>query len=71
MANDRDQIRIGSYDITQEEVDQGVSEAGLSLIVALAMFVGAWSIACMIGGIWSAGGIGQLARAWLTSVTGI
>ena len=71
MAQGRDQIRIGGYDITHEEIDQGVSEAGLSLIMALAMFVGAWSIACMVGGVWSAGGVGQLARAWLTSVTGM
>jgi hypothetical protein len=60
-----------AQEINPEAISEGASQAGMGIILTVAAAVGVWSVACMIGGLVNAGGIGQLARAWFTAVTGI
>jgi hypothetical protein len=49
------------YEGARLTLDIGAVGAGL---------IGLWGLACLVGGIVSAGGIGDLARAYMTAVTG-
>jgi alkylhydroperoxidase/carboxymuconolactone decarboxylase family protein YurZ len=55
----------------QEAVNEGVSQAGIGVILTLAGMIGAWGVACLIGGLAASDGIGDFARSWFTAVTGI
>jgi len=71
MEQGLNKITTNAQEINQEAISEGASQAGIGIILTLAAVVGVWSVACMIGGLVSAGGIGQLARAWFTAVTGM
>jgi hypothetical protein len=71
MEQGLNKTTANAQEINQEAISEGASQAGMGIILTLAAVVGVWSVACMIGGLANAGGIGQLARAWFTAVTGI
>ncbi len=41
---------------------------GLITIVVLAVIIGGWSLASLIGGVIAAGGVGNLILGWMTAV---
>jgi hypothetical protein len=47
--------------------------SGMAVGIGLfgALCIGAWGLACFIGGIVQAGGIIGLAKGWLSAVTGV
>ncbi|MBC8318614.1 MAG: hypothetical protein H8E41_11985 [Desulfobulbaceae bacterium] len=55
----------------QEAISEGASQAGVAVILALAAMIGLWGVACLIGGIASSNGIGDLASSWFMAVTGV
>ena len=63
--------RIGIEGLDQEAIGEGISQTGVGVILTLAVLTGAWGMACLIGGISKASGILELARSWLTAVTGM
>jgi len=71
MAKTLQEIRTETSQISQEAMGEGVSQAGISIILTLAALIGAWGVACLVGGVANAGGIGSLARAWFAAVTGM
>ena len=48
-----------------------VSKVGILTIAAFAALVGAWSVACIIGGMAAAGGPLAFVGAWFKAVTGM
>ena len=71
MAKVMQEIRTEIEHISQEAMGEGASQAGVSIILTLAALIGAWGIACLIGGVANAGGVASLARAWFTAVAGV
>ena len=71
MAHTLNQKTSKAQEINQEVVSEGASQAGVGVIFTLSGIIGVWSLACMISGLVNAGGVGQFARAWFTSVTGM
>jgi hypothetical protein len=71
MAKVMQETRTEVNQISQEAMGEGVSQAGVSIIFTLAAAIGAWGVACLIGGVANAGGVTQLARAWFTAVAGM
>lgn len=57
--------------LNQEVVGEGVSQAGISIILGLALLIGTWGLACLISGISRMGGVMELARGWMTAITGM
>lgn len=55
----------GRTDATTE-----VSKVSLTVVGVFAAIVGVWSLACIVGGLVSSGGVGNLISAWFTAVTG-
>lgn len=47
-----------------------VSKISITVVGAFATIVGLWSLACIVGGIMSSGGVGELVSAWFSAVTG-
>ncbi|MFZ5774390.1 MAG: hypothetical protein ACOY3Z_02750 [Thermodesulfobacteriota bacterium] len=60
--------RLGTLD--QEALEEGVSQAGITIILGLAFLIGTWGLTCLVSGFSRMGGIMELARGWLTAVTG-
>jgi hypothetical protein len=71
MAHALNKTTADGQKINRDVAGEGVAQAGLSIILTLTVVVGVWSVVCMIGGLVNTGGIGQLARAWFASVTGM
>ena len=71
MQKTLDKERMGLSAAEQEAISEGASQAGIGVILALATLIGAWGIACLVGGIGNSGGIMAMARGWLTAVTGM
>lgn len=57
--------------LNQEVVGEGVSQAGISIILGLALLIGTWGLACLVSGISRMGGVMELARGWMTAITGM
>lgn len=57
--------------LNQEAMAEGVSQVGAGIIVILACLIGAWGLACLVGGINHAGNLMELTRGWLAAVTGM
>ena len=71
MAHALNKTTANVQEINKEAVGEGASQAGVGIILTLAGVIGAWGVACMIGGLVNAGGVGPLARAWFSAVTGM
>ena len=71
MKNTMQKQGLGIGELDQAAIGEGVSQAGVGVILALATLIGAWGIACLIGGMSTMGGILELGRSWLTAVTGM
>ena len=71
MKNTLQKQGLGLGELDQVAIGEGISQAGVTVILTLATLIGAWGIACLIGGMSAMGGIMELSRGWLTAVTGM
>lgn len=71
MKNTLQKQGLGLGELDQEAIGEGISQAGVGVILALATLIGIWGIACLIGGVSTMGGVMELCRSWLTAVTGM
>ncbi|MBA3002458.1 MAG: hypothetical protein FP813_01160 [Desulfurivibrio sp.] len=71
MKNAMQKQGLGLGELDQAAIGEGISQAGVSVILTLATLIGAWGIACLIGGMSTMGGVLELGRSWLTAVTGM
>ena len=71
MKNAMQKQGLGLGELNQEAIGEGISQAGVAVILTLATLIGLWGIACLIGGMSTMGGIMELGRGWLTAVTGM
>jgi hypothetical protein len=71
MKNTMQKQGLGLGELDQEAIGQGISQAGVGVILTLAIVIGVWGIACLVGGMISMGGIIEMGRNWLTAVTGM
>lgn len=55
----------------EAELDLGNSKLGYGIIMVMAAFVGVWGVACLIGGLASAGNIHAVGRGLITALTGM
>jgi hypothetical protein len=53
-----------------EEMEKGVTQAGMGCMTAMAGLIGAWGVACLVGAVAQAGLLG-LVRGWMSAVTGM
>jgi hypothetical protein len=53
-----------------EEMEQGISQAGMGFIMAMAGLIGVWGLACLISAVTQTGLLGA-ARGWVSAVTGM
>ena len=54
----------------REAMVEGTSQAGITILVALAALVGIWGLACLVGGL-ADGGATELLRGWISAVSGV
>lgn len=47
-----------------------VSKVSIAVVGIFAAMVGLWSLACIVGGIMSSGGVSQLVSSWFKAVSG-
>ena len=71
MKNTMQKQGLGLGELDQEAIGEGISQAGVVVILTLATLIGLWGIACLVGGMSTMGGIMELGRGWLTAVTGM
>lgn len=71
MNTARDNGEIDLAGIDHEAVAEGASQAGMGIIVVLAALIGAWGLACLVGGLGNSTGLLEMARGWMTAVTGM
>ena len=67
------QERVATLDTSVEvaELELGNSRLGLGIIMVMAAFVGIWGVACLVGGLASAGSFHEVWRSLLTAFTGV
>jgi len=65
--------RVATFDTNVEtaELELGNSKLGLGVIMVMAAFVGVWGVACLIGGLASAGSFHEIGRSLMTAFTGM
>lgn len=63
--------RIEAEQLDQDAMAAGISQVGIGVIVTLAALIGIWGVACLFGGINQDGNLMEMARGWLTAVTGM
>jgi hypothetical protein len=65
--------RVASFDtdVGIEDLQLGNSRLGLGVILTMAAFVGIWGVACLIGGLASAGNFNEVWRSLITAFTGM
>lgn len=58
--------------VSKERTDAAteVSKVSIAVVGIFAAMVGLWSLACIVGGIMSSGGVSQLLSSWFKAVTG-
>ena len=71
MKNTLQKQGLGLCGLDQEAIGEGVSQAGVAVILTLAALIGVWGIACLVGGVSTMGGVMELGRSWLAAVTGV
>lgn len=65
-TRDRNQaVTKGKSDAATE-----VSKVSITVVGVFATIVGLWSLACIVGGIMSSGGVTELISSWFRAVTG-
>jgi hypothetical protein len=67
------QERAATFDSTVEiaELELGNSKLGLGIIMVMAAFIGIWGVACLLGGLASAGSFHEVWRSMITALTGM
>ena len=65
--------RVATFDTNVEtaELELGNSKLGLGVIMVMAAFVGVWGVACLIGGLASAGSFHEIGRSLMIAFTGM
>ena len=65
--------RVATFDTNVEtaELELGNSKLGLGVIMVMAAFVGIWGVACLIGGLASAGSFHEIGRSLMIAFTGM
>jgi hypothetical protein len=53
-----------------EEMEQGVSQAGMGFMMAMAGLIGIWGFVCLASAV-AQNGMVELVRGWLGAVTGM
>ena len=72
MKNTLQKQGLGLGELDQAAIGEGISQAGVAVILTLATLIGVWGLACLIGGMSTMmGGVMELGRGWLTAVTGM
>jgi small-conductance mechanosensitive channel len=71
MRKTQVQSRAETTTSLRTEVTTEVSKVSIVLVGVFAAIVGLWSLACIVGGIVSSGGVGGLLSGWLKAVTGM
>ena len=71
MKNTLQKQGLGLGELDQAAIGEGISQAGVGVILTLAIVIGVWGIACLVGGMISMGGVIEMGRNWLTAVTGM
>ena len=67
----KDMTGSAGLEITSiDKMTRDASEVGMGVIMVLAVLIGIWGIACLVGGIVNSGGVGELMSGYLTAVTG-
>lgn len=71
MENEERMVLTGEIEDTEfEEMEQGVSQAGMGVMIALAGLTGIWGLVCLVSAA-AQNGVLELIRGWLSAVTGI
>ncbi|MFH7319298.1 hypothetical protein ACHHRT_01670 [Desulfurivibrio sp. D14AmB] len=55
--------------IDRNAIAEGAGQAGIGIIAILAALIGAWGLACLVGGVVEAGAA-EMVRGLVTAVTG-
>lgn len=65
-------IRENKQVVSSERTDAAteVSKVSITVVGVFATIVGLWSLACIVGGVLSSGGVTELLSAWFTAVSG-
>ena len=65
--------RVATFDskVDVAELELGNSKLGLGVIMVMAAFVGVWGVACLIGGLASAGSFSEIWHGLITAFTGM
>lgn len=65
-------IRENKQVVSSERTDAAteVSKVSITVVGVFATIVGLWSLACIVGGVMSSGGVTELLSAWFTAVSG-
>lgn len=71
MKNTLQKQGLGIGELDKAAIGEGVSQAGVAIILALATLIGVWGLACLVGGMSTMGGVMELGRSWLAAVTGM
>ena len=71
MKNTMQKQGLGLGELDHDAIGEGISQAGVVVILTLATLIGVWGMACLIGGMSTMGGIIEMGRSWLTAVTGM
>lgn len=71
MKNTLQKQGLDLGELDQAAIGEGISQAGVAVILILATLIGVWGLACLIGGMSTMGGIMELGRSWLAAVTGM
>lgn len=65
-TRDNEKLHVGE----QADATTEVSKVSIAVVGVFASLVGLWSLACIVGGIVSSGGVGELVSSWFKAVTG-
>lgn len=66
LAKSRNQARS----VAQATTESKISTGALAVFGTLSTLTGLWAVACFVGALLVAGGPLDLARAWISAVTG-
>ena len=71
MEITREKAATLDSNVAVAELELGNSRLGLGIIMVMAAFVGIWGVACLIGGLASAGSFHEIGRSLITAITGM
>lgn len=64
----RNKSQVGTRERSDAATE--VSKVSITVVGVFATIVGLWSLACIVGGIMSSGGVTELISSWFKAVTG-